>query len=123
MANRAKQDGTEWETALVRQAEACGYTAWRLAEGGSNDPGDLVIRTPDGDHYIVEAKRRAALNAHDALVKATDKASSAVLPFAVTGVGVAWKRLVRKDGRQRRVQAGPPVMLISVEEWLSLIGR
>lgn len=123
MANRAKQDGTAWEAALVRQAEAHGYEAWRLAEGGTNDPGDLVIRTSDGDHYVIEAKRRAAMNAHDALAKATSKAEHADLPFAVTGVGVAWKRLVRKDGQQRRVQAGPPLMLISVEEWLNLIGR
>lgn len=123
MPNPSKQQGTAWETELVAAAKAMGYDAWRLAEGGSGDPGDLVVVTPDGDHYVLEAKNRTALNIHDALGKARGKAARADLPFHVAGTAVAWKRLVRKDGKQRREQAGPPVVAITVGEWLSLIGR
>ena len=120
--NPSKRAGTAWETSIVNQAHLKGLKAWRLAEGGENDPGDIAIQTPSGDTYVIEAKHRSQLNIHAALSKAAAKAVAADLPFSVVGVAVAWKRLVSKGGA-RRVSAGAPVMAITVKEWLSLISR
>ena len=122
MSNPSKQLGTAWETEIVRVAQAHGLKAWRLAEGGPNDAGDIAIETKDGDVYVCEAKCRTNLNIHETLDKATVKAENADLPFVPAGVAVAWKRLVNTGGR-RRVQAGPPVVAVELGEWLDLISR
>ena len=123
MSNPRKQEGTWWESEIVRLAQARGYKAWRLAEGGTNDPGDVAVETPGGDVYLVEAKNRGNLNIHNALDKAIGKAEKSDTPFVPAGVAVAWRRLVRKGDAERRVQAGQPVVAITIDEWFDLIGR
>jgi len=122
---RPKDQGTRWETAIVDAAKAHGCDAWRLAPAGARDVGDVVVRTPDGDHYIVQAKDRQALNIHECLGELLGRVSERPdEPFAVTGVGVAWKRMLKlRDGELRRRRAGPPVVAVSLEEWLELITR
>ena len=46
MSHRNKIEGTEWETANVARAIANGYESERLAEGGSKDVSDVVVRHP-----------------------------------------------------------------------------
>ena len=122
MSNPSKQAGTAWESEIVKLSQAKGYKAWRLAEGGENDPGDVAIETAGGDIYIIEAKARTQMNIHAALGKAIGKAVGSDVPFVVVGVGVAWKRLVGVGGK-RRVRAGPPLVAVTVDEWLELGGR
>ena len=121
--SKQRDQGTTWQREIIKAAQAKGYKAYPLAEQGINDPGDICIETPSGDHYIIEAKNRTQLNIHATLDKTTTKAHKADVPFAVTGTAVIWKRLVQKDGAKRRVQAGPPVVAISLDEYLDLIGR
>ncbi len=96
---RPKDQGTRFESQLVRLATDYGLEAERLAEGGQNDLGDLRI-----EGWIIEAKHRANLNIHDALRKALKKSGN-------RRTVVAWKRLVRRGGNTRRAPAGEPVIV------------
>lgn len=102
MANRSKAQGTAFETWLVRYFQDAGLWARRLAEGGSNDVGDLELGAED--LWTIEAKARANLNAHAALAKAKHKAGTGP-------VALVWKRLTRKQGNQRRSPVGEPVIV------------
>jgi hypothetical protein len=121
LANPGKQAGTRFETEIVRKAETVGLKAWRLAEGGPNDPGDVVIVTPDGDHYVVECKHRQNLPVHEALRKAQEKAAKADLPFMVDGVAVVWKRTLPNPDGGRRIPQGV-VVVLGLDDFLRLLG-
>ncbi len=57
--SKNKQQGTAWETSLVRRAEDFGLKARRLAEAGSNDQGDVYIEGEyDQDPIIAVAWKR-----------------------------------------------------------------
>jgi hypothetical protein len=118
---RPKDQGTRFETEIVRRAQKAGLKAWRLAEGGGNDAGDVVVVTPEGDHYVGECKWRQALNPFDALRKHREKVAKADLPFAVTGVFLVWKRSDPNPEGGRRLPAGTIVVLES-GDWLDHIG-
>jgi hypothetical protein len=119
--SKSKAQGTRFETDIVRLAQLGGFQAWRLAEGGGGDPGDVVIVTPSGDHYVVECKHRENLPVHGALEKARLKAAKADLPFAVTDVALIWKRtLPAPDGGRRKPHG--TVVVIDLSDWLRLIG-
>ena len=54
MVNRPKDQGTRFESRIVRLLQDAGLYARRLPEGGPNDEGDIELVT---DHYwIIEAK-------------------------------------------------------------------
>lgn len=113
MKSRPKDLGTALETRVVRAAQDAGLIAERLAEGGANDLGDVRIYAEQ--EWVVEAKDRMALNIHDALDKAIRKAGT---PRAV----VYWRRMARKAGNQRRHQVGQPVVAMTLEAFLELLG-
>ena len=126
MSNPRKQQGTANETRLVDMFNAHPRVkaAWRLAEGGSNDPGDIAVETIDGDVYVVEAKHRERLPVHRTLKAVLDKIEKADLPFVPAGGALQWKRSVLKDGNDVRSADGmSEVMVIPVDEWLDLITR
>jgi hypothetical protein len=112
MKSRPKDLGTTWETQIVNSAQDLGLVAERIAEGGQYDRGDIRIYT---DHeWIGECKNRGALNIHKTLEDATIKSGT-------SNTFVAWKRLIRVDGRTNRVSAGPPVVVLSVPTFLELL--
>ena len=122
MTNKNKQAGTAWERDLEGQAHDHGLKAWRLAEHGQHDLGDLVVVTGDGDHIILEAKCRGALPVHVAVAKARGKArhpSAAFLPLMAV---VVWKRLQTVIGNERRRQPAPPVVVMDLDDFWTLIG-
>lgn len=105
---KPKDQGTRYETAIVQEATRHGLTAGRIAEGGRWDAGDVFLVDEYGDHWIIEAKARAALNPHKELAKAKAKTSKANLPFFTTDTVLFWKRLTRKEGNERRTPDGEP---------------
>jgi hypothetical protein len=124
--SRNKDQGTAWQRELIQRAHKLGYEAWPLAEGGTKDAGDLAIRPPNGDTYIVEAKATQALSPHPTLRKALDKVEQwgENYGFIPAGVAVAWKRLLPTPGGKRRTIRGTrDGVFITTQEWLELIGR
>ena len=113
---RPKDQGTRLESGLVAAARAVGLIARRLAEGGSADEGDVEIHDAAGDRWVVECKARAAMSLHPALAKAQRKAPDA-------RVAVLWKRLVKVDGKARRVPAGPALVAMPLTDYLDLLAR
>ncbi len=129
MVNKPKAQGTAFETWLVNEAKAQQHKAWRLAEGGQDDAGDVFIDPYDwyfldskGVGWVIEAKATTNLNPHKALAKARAKAKNADLPHTVRGVAVIHKRLIRKTGNQRRSADGEPIVVyLTLEDFLQLI--
>lgn len=110
--SKSKQQGTAYETEIVRMLQSNGLTAERLAEGGLNDLGDVMLRSFD---IVIEAKDRAALNVHETLVKAERKTAGMFLTV------LFWKRRTRKNGNTNRTQVGEPVVVMSAESFLELL--
>lgn len=120
--SKSKDQGTRFETEVVRRAHDKGFRAWRLAEGGAGDPGDVAITlSPAGDTLILECKHRQNLPIHEALHKAQEKAAKADLPFMVDGVAVVWKRTVPNPDGGRRIPQGT-VVVLGLEDFLRLLG-
>ena len=120
MANPSKDQGTRRETRTVNDHNRIpGVTAWRLAEGGSNDPGDVAVRLSTGDHVVLECKHRDRLNIHQAVRKARKKVGVADLPFVPALVAVVWQRTVRVAG-ERGVPMGT-VVCMDYGDWLGLV--
>jgi len=112
--NKPKRQGTAWESTVVTLANTFGLEAERIAEGGSNDLGDVYIYTDD-QTWVVEAKHRDRLNIHETVHKARQKAK----PYPAV---VWWKRSTRKAGNDRRSMVGVPVVAMDIETFLKLIG-
>ena len=75
MVNKAKKQGTTYESNIVKRLnENSNMKAQRFAEGGSNDLGDIQLFV-DGEEYFIEAKSRQNLNLHQSLGKAIEKSS------------------------------------------------
>lgn len=82
--NKPKMQGTAWESELVNRAQDRGLMADRLAEGGTNDPGDVwLVDSPHSaypDIAVVAWKRltgdgssrRTPDGERDVIVIATD---------------------------------------------------
>ena len=86
MVNKAKKQGTTYETNIVKRLNKnSNMKAQRFAEGGSNDLGDIQLFV-DGVEYFIEAKSRQNLNIHQSLEKALEKygseGSGKNLPFS-----------------------------------------
>lgn len=109
MVNKPKKQGTTFETHQVKTFNKYNahHKARRLAEGGNNDEGDVEFFRVDFMHpnerWIMECKSRQAFNLHQGLAKAKRKAGK-------TPVVIAWKKLIRQKGQQRRTPDGEPTI-------------
>lgn len=104
--NKSKIQGTAHETSIVNKLTVEGFQAKRLAEGGSNDEGDIEYWDRCGERWIIEAKATANLNVSQTLAKAKAKAKPR------DEVAVVWKKLTRKGDNQRRSADGEPVVVV-----------
>jgi hypothetical protein len=118
---RPKQIGTAWETAVKDRLIAQGYTARRIEEGGRYDVGDVIFVDYYGESWVVECKARANLNVTKTLANAKRKSMQRDdHPHTV----VAWKKLTRKDGNERRTPDGEPdVVIMDWDLFMALVGR
>jgi len=91
------------------------WTVERLADGGSNDLGDLIL-TRHGAKYsfLIEAKDMMQGNIHKE-VQLADVASG-TRPTAVI-----WKRRTRKAGNTNRTQTYPPIVAMNIDEFVALM--
>lgn len=105
MVNKAKSQGTAYETAIVKRLVSQGFAARRLPEGGSLDTGDIEANM-FGVDVVIEAKARQVLSVQEALAKARGKAGRHTVPV------LFWKRLVPAGGSRRRPVAGEPEVVV-----------
>jgi len=109
LVNKPKIQGTRFETGTVNLLKSWGYKAYRLAEGGLKDEGDVQVELPK--EVIFECKARQNLNIHQTYSKAKQKAGDKPLVLA-------WKKLVNKGSSARRRADGIPTLYIVDEELL-----
>lgn len=112
MRTSPKQLGTRQETAVVKQAQAAGLIAERLAEGGAQDRGDVRIYTDT--EWVLEVRDRQQMNIHQALEKALHKSGT-------LDTAVVWRRMARAEGSSRRHQDGPVVVAMTLDRFLELL--
>ena len=117
MVNKAKKQGTTYETNIVnRLNKNKNFKSQRFAEGGSNDLGDIQLLVGD-EEYFIEAKSRQNLNIHQSLDKAIDKSGS-------VNTLLFWKKLKKRDGNSRRSSDGmPEVVSMSYELFVKLMNK
>ena len=115
MVNKAKKQGTTYETNIVnRLNKEVDFKAQRFAEGGSNDLGDIQLFVKD-EEYFLEAKSRQNLNIHQSLEKAIEKSGD-------KNTVLFWKKLKRKQGNARRTNDGiPEVVTMSYDLFIKLL--
>lgn len=118
MVNKAKKQGTTYETNIVtRLNKQQNFKVQRLAEGASLDKGDIELIINNQHTYYIEAKSRQNLNIHQTLDKALEKSSS-------ENTVIFWKKLKRKSGNQKRSSDGvPEVVSMSYDLFLKLINN
>ena len=117
MVNKAKKQGTTYETNIVnRLNKNKSFKSQRFAEGGSKDLGDIQLLVGD-EEYFIEAKSRQNLNIHQSLDKAIDKSGS-------INTILFWKKLKKRDGNSRRSSDGiPEVVTMSYDLFVKLINK
>lgn len=115
MVNKPKSAGTRWEREVLLRFEAADIQVTRLAEGGVNDLGDLMI---DDHGIVIEAKDRASMNVHGVLKDAVAKAKRGGFVAVV-----AWKRKGMKSGNTKRSPMGPPLVAMRLEDFIELLHR
>ena len=115
--SKAKAQGTTHESWIVNELKNIGFSARRIAEGGSSDEGDVETFI-QGSRWILEGKARQTLNVQQTLGKARKKAKG--LPVAVV-----WKRLVKVAGYTNRqpVEGERIVVVLSWEDFLTLLNN
>ena len=111
---RNKRNGTAWESALRDQLRDCGSDIEKLRLNGTEDEGDLVIRTDRG-RVMIEAKS-GAMHPAEFVREATTEARNyekhrGLEPGSVTGVAVI-------KARGKGVRGG--YVLTTVEEFFGL---
>ena len=116
MVNKAKKQGTTYESNIVSRLDANqDFKVQRLAEGGSLDKGDVELIVNNKDIYYIEAKSRQNLNIHQTLDKALEKSDS-------KNTVVFWKKLKRKQGNSKRTNDGvPEVVCMTYELFTDLL--
>lgn len=116
-----KKQGTAHESWLVKSLKARGHWARRLAEGGTQDEGDVEADI-HGERWVIEAKARQSLNVQHTLGRTRAKAEAAV--GGPVPVAVVWKRLVPVLGKKvRQPVAGERVVVIlSWDDFCRLVG-
>lgn len=114
--SKAKAQGTSHESWIVKALTSLGLTARRLAEGGSDDEGDVEAFI-SGRRWVLEGKARQTLNVQQTLGKARRKAGGD------TPVAVVWKRLVKVAGYKVRqpVEGERIVVILSWDDFESLV--
>ena len=117
MVNKAKKQGTNYETNIVnRLNDHENLRSQRFAEGGSNDLGDIQLFAKD-EEYFIEAKSRQNLNLHQSLDKAIEKSGN-------INTVLFWKKLKRKGDNKRRTNDGmPEVISMSYELFIKLLNK
>ena len=117
MVNKAKKQGTNYETNIVNRLNKIdNFKAQRFAEGGSNDFGDIQLFIDD-EEFFIEAKSRQNLNLHQTLDKAINKSGD-------INTLVFWKKLKRKSNNERRSNDGvPEVISMSYELFVKLLEK
>ena len=117
MVNKAKKQGTNYETNIVnRLNKITNFKAQRFAEGGSNDLGDIQLFI-DNEEFFIEAKSRQNLNLHQTLDKAITKSGD-------INTLVFWKKLKRKINNERRTNDGvPEVISMSYDLFIKLLEK
>ena len=111
--NKPKQQGTAWETWLVKHFAGEGFDAGRIAEGGMNDLGDLMIHDQLGTPWIVEAKATERLNVTRVLGKAIEKGG----PRTV----LIWKRLIKTGKKVRQADGEKIVVVLTLDLFTELL--
>lgn len=114
--SKNKAQGTAFETWTRKALNALGIDAARIAEGGSNDEGDVEVHL--GERWIIECKATSALNIQQILGKARRKANGAP-------VILVWKRLVKVAGKQKRqpVAGESVVVVLGWDDFVRLITK
>ena len=117
MVNKAKKQGTTYESNIVKRLnENSNMKAQRFAEGGSNDLGDIQLFV-DGEEYFIEATTRLYLIFHESLGKAIEKSSD-------ENTVLFWKKLKRQGDNKRRTNDGmPEVVSMSYELFIKLLNK
>jgi hypothetical protein len=109
MVNRPKMQGTAFESWMVKWLNAIdelSSTARRIAEGGSNDEGDVEWEDHAGYNWIGECKATQTLNVTRVLGKARKKSKA-------DHTVLFWKRLTKKKGDQlKRTPDGEPIVVV-----------
>lgn len=121
--SKQKKQGTTHESWIVNELTSHQHLANRIAEGGSQDEGD-VEATLAGEKWVLEGKARSNLNVQQALGKARAKARAANGGQEVP-VAVVWKRLVRVPGLKVRqpVEGERVVVILGWDDYLSLVNK
>ena len=116
--NKPKKQGTAYETELrllFQDRLGPGWDITRMADGGSLDEGDLLLRhLSTGYAFIIEAKNVGQMNIHtevnNAIIAARDKPTA-----------VAWRRLKKQPGNEKRTRVGPDIVALTVPEFIALL--
>lgn len=119
MVNKPKIQGTKFETLTANLLKSWGYKAYRLAEGGLKDEGDVQVEIDNGilpkPEIVFECKARQNLNIHQTYYKATQKTDKPVI--------LAWKKLVKKAGQKKRSSDGVSTLYIIDEDLMKELLR
>jgi hypothetical protein len=102
------------ESLVVRAVQDFGLIADRLAEGGSNDRGDVRIFTDV--EWVGEVKDRMNLSVPRALEKA-------MLKSGTPHTFLVWRKMTRRNGSQRRTQDGPVIVALTLPRFLELLAE
>lgn len=114
MANKPKQIGTAHETRFARAADE--RPALRAKRAENNAPGrDVDVTLRDGSVWPHECKHRANLNVHKLAAEVAAKQPT-------TPPIIVWKRSSRKGDNTNRTQDGPPMVAVTEEFWLDVLG-
>jgi len=116
VSSKQKQQGTSHESWIVKALTSVGIKARRLAEGGSDDEGDVEAFI-SGHRWVLEGKACQTLNVQKILGKARRKAGGD------TPVAVVWKRLVKVAGSKNRqpVEGERIVVVLSWDDFQTLV--
>tara|TARA_B100001250_G_scaffold404903_1_gene421527 strand:+ start:1889 stop:2242 length:354 start_codon:yes stop_codon:yes gene_type:complete len=117
MVNKAKKQGTNYETNIVNRLNKVeNFKSQRFAEGGSKDLGDIQLYVGN-EEYFIEAKSRQNLNLHQSLEKAIEKSNN-------VNTVLFWKKLKRKGANKRRTNDGmPEVVSMSYDLFIKLLNK
>tara|TARA_B100001996_G_scaffold379176_1_gene364505 strand:+ start:391 stop:750 length:360 start_codon:yes stop_codon:yes gene_type:complete len=108
LVNKPKIQGTKFESATRDLLLDWGFKAYRLAEGGLKDEGDVQVELPD--EVVFECKARQNLNIHQTYYKASEKTDKPII--------LAWKKLINKGSSVRRSSDGVTTLYIIDEKLL-----
>ena len=113
--SKSKAQGTAFETELVKHFAGEGFDAGRLAEGGSNDLGDIAIYDGEGTGWVVEAKATERLNVTRVLGKAIAKGGPRTI--------LIWKRLVKTGKKVRQADGEKVVVVMTLDLFTELLSE